>query len=108
MAKEWSKSFYKSEKWQSCRDSYIAKRIMIDGGLCEVCHDSPGYIVHHKTILTPKNINNPEVTLNHDNLSYECKQCHDKHEGHGIRKQGLGLLVVFDKDGHPIPKQTPP
>ena len=103
MAKVWAKSFYKSKAWQRCRESYIAERIMIDGGLCEVCHNNLGYIVHHRTHLTPDNINNPEIALKHDNLSYECKECHDKHEGHGIGNKGMRLLVIFNADGQPVP-----
>ncbi len=48
MAKDWAKAFYKSAAWQKCRDSYIAKRIAADGGLCEECQEELGYIVHHK------------------------------------------------------------
>lgn len=107
MAKKWAKSFYKSKAWIRCRNSYIKKRIKIDGGLCEVCHEAAGYMVHHKIILTPENISNPEVSLNHDLLSYECKTCHDEHEGHGISKRGAGLIVTFDENGQPVPK-TPP
>lgn len=107
MAKPWAKTFYKSKAWLKCRFSYIAKRVKIDGGLCEVCHEKPGYIVHHKVTLTPENINNPDISLNHDLLSYECKDCHDEHEGHGIGNKGADLLVTFDKDGQPVPI-TPP
>ena len=109
MAKEWAKSFYKSKRWQQCRDSYIAQRRLIDGGLCEVCHNAVGYIVHHKIMLSPDNINDPEIALNHDNLSYECKDCHDTHEGHGIGNHGVGLLVRFDENGQPFPiPDSPP
>lgn len=108
MAKEFARAFYNGQKWIRCKESYISKRRLIDGGLCEVCHEMPGYIVHHKIPLTPENINDPEIALNHDLLSYECKACHDEHEGHGIRKKGTGLLVDFDESGQPIPKQTPP
>ena len=103
MAKEWAKNFYKSKAWQRCRDSYIADRTMIDGGLCEVCCKKLGYIVHHKIHLTPVNINNPEIALNHKNLSYECKECHDKHDGHGIGNKKTKLLVGFGADGQPVP-----
>ena len=104
MAKEWAKAFYNSKKWKRCKESYKAERIKIDGGFCEVCHEKIGYIVHHKVTLTPENINNPDIALNHNLLSYECKDCHDEHEGHGIREKGAGLLVLFDGDGQPIPK----
>ena len=33
--------------------------------------------VHHKIPLTPENINNPDITLNWDNLELLCKDCHE-------------------------------
>jgi len=107
MAKEWAKKFYKSKAWRNCRASFIAERRLIDGGLCQCCGKLPGYIVHHKVALTPANINDPEISLNHELLSYECKDCHDKHEGHGIGNQGAGLLVDFDEEGQPVPISPP-
>ncbi len=68
MAREFAKAFYKSKKWLQCRNSYIQERILIDGGMCEVCHEQLGYIVHHKETLTENNINNPEISLNHEYL----------------------------------------
>ena len=55
MAREFAKAFYKSKEWLKVRAAYIAKRKSIDGGLCESCHEKPGYIVHHKIELTPEN-----------------------------------------------------
>jgi 5-methylcytosine-specific restriction protein A len=78
MAKEWAKKFYNSKAWQKCREGYIDTV----HGLCETCLDknklTPGYILHHKTWLTPENINDPNITLNWDNLKYECQDCHNK------------------------------
>lgn len=76
--KPFAERFYKGRTWQRCRASFIAKRMLIDGGVCEVCHNNQGYIVHHKIWLTADNINNPSISLNHDNLAYVCKACHDK------------------------------
>ena len=102
MAQEWAKEFYKSTKWLRCRNAYIQHRIMVDGGLCEECHNKPGYIVHHKEMLTANNILNPEISLNNSNLEYVCKDCHDLFEGHGIRRHGVAPLCRFDADGQPI------
>ena len=102
MAKEWAKPFYNSKAWARARDGYIAERIRIDGGLCEQCHKEMGYIVHHKIMLTRENIHNPEVALNWANFSYECKECHDQHEGHGLAKR-TPLLVTFDEAGNVLP-----
>lgn len=103
MAKDFAKKFYNSKEWKSCRKSYIAKRIMIDGGLCEVCHKELGCILHHKVLLTPANINNPDITLNHCNLQLDCKECHDEEEGHFIdSKSKKQLMCRFDENGQPI------
>ncbi len=76
MAKSFSAKFYLSKAWIECRNGYIQSI----HGLCERClmqgKYEPGYIVHHKVYLTPRNINNPDVSLNWDNLEYVCKQCH--------------------------------
>ena len=97
MAKDFAKAFYKSRRWEACRDAFIAERIAIDGGLCERCHDRPGYIVHHKVYLTPANIKDPLVALNHDNLEYVCHECHnDEHLG------GKPTLCLFDANGRPL------
>ena len=101
MAKEWAKWFYKGKPWKRCRDGYIQERIRIDGGMCEVCHEQLGYIVHHKIMLTPENIKDPNVSLNWRHLSYECKDCHDQHEGHGV-KRASKLVCAFDSEGNPI------
>ena len=103
VAKEFAKSFYESKAWKRCRRSYIAGRMMIDGGTCEVCKENPGYILHHKIILTKENINDPNVSLNWSNLRWECKACHDAEEGHGVSNKRAGLLVAFDAEGQPIP-----
>lgn len=102
MAKDFAKKFYKSKNWQSCRASYISKRIQADGGLCEVCRARQGYIVHHTEHLTPTNIRKPEISLAHDKLSYECKICHDKHEGHGVASENA-WHAEFDDEGNPTP-----
>lgn len=101
MAKDWAKWFYNSDAWQRCRDAYIRERIRIDGGMCEVCQLKLGYIVHHKITLTPENIRDPDISLSWEHLSYECKECHDQHEGHGVGHR-TSLVCVFDDVGNPI------
>ena len=99
----YAKSFYKSRAWARCRASYIAERQSVDGGLCERCRKALGYIVHHKVAITPANINDPEVTLNHDNLQYLCKACHDEIHGYcGNQKEKP--RCEFDEKGNPIPR----
>lgn len=107
--KKWAEKFYNSKKWKCCRNAYISERILIDGGLCEVCGESTGYIVHHKISLDSSNINNPEIALNNKNLMYVCKDCHDKFDGHfadmrSNSRHTKGLRVCFDEDGYPSPR----
>ena len=102
--KAFAKKFYKSDKWLKCREAYIKHRIAIDGGMCEVCKDNLGYIVHHKVPLTPENIDNPNITLNFKYLQYDCKKCHDREDVHPIIKDKQ-LNCEFDENGNPIPKE---
>ena len=103
MAKEFAKVFYNSKRWKRCRAVYIAHRKAIDGGLCESCHEEPGYIVHHKIELTPDNINDPDIALGFENLKYDCHACHQKENA----KDGPADLVryEFTSDGElrPLP-----
>ncbi len=83
MAKEFARKFYSSASWQACRNEYIEKK----HHLCENCLKrgiySPGEIVHHVIEVTPVNIDNPEITLNHNNLELLCRQCHlEIHDHH--------------------------
>lgn len=99
MAKDFALAFYHSKKWLDCRAAFIKERRAIDGGLCQRCHDLPGYIVHHKIYLTSENITDFSVSLNHDNLEYVCKQCHDMEHFTPTEKP---LLCGFDEKGRPI------
>lgn len=92
MAQDFAKAFYRSRRWQQCRDSY-AKSV---GGLCERCLSSglitPGEIVHHKVALTPENIGDPDMALNWSNLELVCRVCH------GLEHRNKRYIV--DKSGH--------
>lgn len=105
MASQAAKKFYNSKQWKNCKATFIAYRISVDGGLCQECHDAPGYIVHHEIKLNEDNINNPKISLNHDYLKYVCKSCHDKYEGHGVRgthKKQDKQSITFDEFGQPV------
>lgn len=103
MAQEFAKAFYHGNAWKKCRYDYIQKRILYDGGLCERCKDKTGYTVHHKKHLTPQNINNPDVTLNHNNLEYLCKDCHDLEPAHWKdSKPRARTLCYFDNEGNAV------
>ncbi|MDM5333424.1 HNH endonuclease [Ureibacillus composti] len=87
--------FYKSGQWQKCRASYIQSVF----GLCERCGE-PGKIVHHKKYINAQNVNDPFITLNHDNLELLCQNCHNREhfEIHSPIREGL----KFDEEGNLI------
>ena len=97
--KDFAERFYNREPWLSVRASYISKRMRIDGGLCERCHERLGYIVHHKIELTAENINDPAIALNQDHLEYVCLECHNKE--HRVF-QPAERRVLFDDAGNVI------
>lgn len=96
--KEYAKSFYKSKAWQRARTQVIQRA----NGLCERCLASgqykPGVIVHHKEYITPANINNPNITLNLNNLELVCEDCHNKEH-----KAKPNDRYIFDSNGNLLP-----
>lgn len=105
MAREFAKAFYNSAKWRKCRKLYIINRLTIDGGLCEHCRSKLGYIVDHIEELNENNINDSNITLNHDNLQYLCLECHNKKTFGKKRITADGLS--FDVDGNLIDNDAP-
>ena len=100
MAKEFSRAFYSSAAWQSCRNEYMKRAHY----LCEDCLArgiyKPAKEVHHVEELTPMNIHRPEVSLNFENLVALCKECHKARH----REELKGRRYVFGVDGKIILK----
>ena len=109
MAREFAKAFYNSVRWKTCREQYIKAMPMHMRGLCENCFTKGkhtlGEELHHKIWLTPKNIHDGNITLNHKNLILLCFDCH--REIHGQRKQSQ---YIYNDAGEliPNPKYTAP
>jgi len=95
--KTYAEQFYKSITWQNCRNAYIKKV----GGLCEECLKcgkiAPAEEVHHIKHISPDNINDPNITLNPDNLIALCRECHRK--AHGNQKR-----YTIDEQGRVRPR----
>lgn len=106
MAKDYAKKFYKSTAWQKCRASFISSRVTVDGGMCEHCRSRPGYIADHIEEIAPGNINDPTITLSHDNLQYLCLACHNtKTFGKDVDVIREGLM--FDENGELVRRCEP-
>lgn len=93
MAKDYARKFYASAAWIRTQAAYMKSQNYI----CERCGGA-ACIVHHKKHITPGNINNPEITLNWDNLEAVCQDCHNKeHFGkNGSCIQGLRFSTNGD------------
>lgn len=94
MAKDYAESFYNSSKWKKCRLGYMQSINYI----CENCKDV-AIICHHKEHITPENIDDPMITLNWDNLSGLCQECHNKVHGNS---QTITEGLAFDMNGNVI------
>lgn len=92
-------AFYVSWKWRKCRTAY-AKSV---GNMCERCRRR-GIIevgskknpleTHHIIPLTDDNINDPNITLNWNNMELLCKRCHDEERARKAKRWKIG------PDGH--------
>lgn len=94
-----AKRLYKSARWLKCRASYIAT---VPGGLCEHCNEAMGYIVDHIIEINSQNINDPNITFNHENLQYLCTPCHNvkTFRKYSAIREGF----MFDEEGNLVQK----
>lgn len=94
--REFAKTFYSSKAWQRCRAAYAESK----GNLCERCLAKglivPGEIVHHKIHLTEKNVSDPMVALNWDNLALLCRECHAQEHGEETYGKKQKRYIVGD------------
>jgi len=95
-----AKKFYNSKQWLRCRKAYIVSV----HGLCEHCFKKgiieTGHIVDHIEEININNINDPNITLNHDNLQYLCLPCHNKKTFK--KNDGVPKDCTFDENGNLI------
>ena len=87
--------FYTTRSWRKSRDSFLKEK----GGLCEVCLSKgiiePAVHVHHKTHITPENLKDPMITLDHGNLMALCEECHqEQHRTKRWRCDELGRVML--------------
>ena len=100
MAREFAKSFYNSKEWEQVRKAVL----MRDNYLCTKC-GRPAEEVHHIKHLSPKNIDDPNITMNMNNLTSLCKDCHfEEHRGEHAKgrekAEEVGTRYEFDENGY--------
>ena len=99
MAKSFSRKFYNTQAWVKTAKAFKQSKF----GLCEKC-GKPGEEVHHIIALTPDNINDPNITLNWNNLMLLCRSCHElieekaKATRDGIKFDEFGQVVEIFND----------
>ena len=105
MSRQFSKQFYDSAQWERVRTGVL----MRDRYMCTRC-GRPAEEVHHIKHLTPENINDPNVSLNPNNLTSLCRDCHfeehrnDRARGHTrdgreIDHREVEEGFMFDENG---------
>lgn len=90
--KPFAEKFYKSLAWIECRLSFMVSKFFI----CNRCGGA-ATIAHHIIYLTAKNINDPEISLNHDNLEALCHDCHNNE--HFRKSDVVAEGLMFDESG---------
>ena len=98
MAKNFSKSFYSSKQWKNIRQVVLNR----DFYICQICGKLNSKTVHHIIEITPVNIDNPNITLNPDNLVTLCERCHRCVHGDYVHSQEEAKYS-FDEDGNLVP-----
>lgn len=88
-------TFYSSQEWQAFRMLVIAER----GLRCEHCGKlvarSSELTLHHKTELTPENVQDVNISLNPDNIMVVHHECHNEiHRRFGYQPGG-GVYIVY-------------
>lgn len=95
-------AFYKSNEWVQFRLVYIAEHEPICTDCGKFIVESKELHLHHIEELTLENVNDYNVSLNPDNLTILCHDCHNKRHqrfgyGYGNRKTkwDKGVYLVY-------------
>lgn len=103
MAQDFARAFYNSKAWRDLRFALIIER----GPKCQKCGqiviDTSKLIGHHRTPLTPLNINNPAITLNPENIDIICFDCHNLEPSHFSGGNRHAVYLVY---GSPLSGKT--
>lgn len=100
MAKDYARSFYDSQAWRKTREAYLQSKHYI----CEDCGGAAS-VVHHIAYIKPWNVNDPNITLNWDNLKAVCIDCHAKEHSQDLKQRSGGARlngIAFDEEGNVI------
>lgn len=100
MAKDYARPFYDSKEWRKTREAYLQSQHYI----CERCGGAAS-VVHHIRYIKPWNVNDPDITLNWDNLKAVCEKCHAEEHSQDVKARGQAARlngIAFDDEGNVI------
>ena len=98
------KSFYNSSRWQKFRAAIIAERDPVCVDCRRVIANSKEIELDHDPVeLTPENVNDPNVSLNPDNVRIRCHDCHNRRHNRFGHKQEQGVFLIY---GPPLSGKT--
>lgn len=100
MAKDYARPFYDSKEWRKTREAYLQSQHYI----CERCGGAAS-VVHHIRYIKPWNVNDPDITLNWDNLKAVCEKCHAEEHSQDMKARGQAARlngIAFDDEGNVI------
>jgi hypothetical protein len=83
--------FYSSKDWRMLRRNIIIQRGM-QCNRCKGVYAMHKLIGHHIIPLTDSNINNPNITLNADNVEIICQTCHNNEHYRFSGKQSVVIV----------------
>lgn len=100
-------SFYRSREWSQLLQQIKQERLDADGNIiCEYCQKpivrAYDIIGHHKTELTPENVNDYSISLNPENIALLHHRCHN----YTHNKLGYSQREVFLVYGAPLAGKT--
>ena len=94
--------FYSSKKWVQTSKAYARSKSF----LCERCLSKGKVIpyeeVHHKIRLSMENINNPDISLNWNNLECLCRKCHEQEHSEDARLRPFKRKDYQQKGKRPL------
>lgn len=103
MARDFAHKLYTSKAWGELRRNLIIER----GPVCQECGsliaDSSKLVGHHTIMLSPDNINDPNVALNPAFIRLLCTWCHNAEPGHFLDQNTHSVFIVY---GSPMSGKT--
>lgn len=93
-------SFYRSDAWARFREYVINKRMTADGLILDEITGKPilkkyDVILHHVEVLTPQNVNDPEIALNEKNIQIVSHKTHNKIHGRFGYEGTRHIYIVY-------------